>query len=228
MKKKILAFLVLLLVSVAVFASVESEAEENKAQSWGVYGGTSVLVSHIGASYNPGRWEFSGTFYTGFPNLAIIGYIAEIKAYNALVADEKKTSAKPNFFGYTRTAFKLAYMGNVAALFDLTGGKVFHLLVGASVSGAYSNIGDLLSIPDKINLGVVALDAVVKIQFNFAKHSGIYIASEFPLGGVMFIPNSEDNTKTDAFPFTFGVDGYLSAAATLLLFTTRVGYVFRF
>lgn len=228
MKKKILAFLVLLLVSVAVFAFADSDAVENKEQKWGVYGGTSYLVSHVGASYNMGRLEFSGTLYSGFPNIAIIGYTEGMKTYNNLTPEEKKTADKPKFSDYMLSAFQLAYMGNVSALFDLTGGEVFHFLIGASLSGAYSNLGALLSTSTKINIGVVALDAVMKIQFNFAKHSGIYIASELPLGGILFTPNSDDSSKTAAVPFTLGLDGYLTAAATLLVYTTRVGYVYRF
>lgn len=231
MSKKILAVLAVLFICVAVFATSEvSSNEDAKGSPWSVYGGTSYLVSHIGASYDIGRLELSGTLYSGFPNIAIICYSGEMKDYNSKTDEEKKTAEKPKFIDYIGPAFKLALLGNVSAMYDLTEGDKFDILVGASVSGAYSNLGEILESSEKLNIGVVALDAVAKVQFNFAKHSGIYIATELPLAGVLFAPNTdtESSQKTSVSFFTIGLDGYLGAALTLLAYTTRVGYVYSF
>ncbi len=221
MSKKILAVLAVLFICVAVFATSEvSSNEDAKGSPWSVYGGTSYLVSHIGASYDIGRLELSGTLYSGFPNIAIINYAEEMKKYNSMEEEAKKEASKPNFMEYLGQSFKMAYMGNVSAMYDLTKGDKFDILVGASVSGAYV---------DSLKLGAVALDAVAKVQFNFAKHSGIYIATELPLAGVLFKSNTdaENAKKTETHFFIVGKDVY-TLALYLSLYTARVGYVYSF
>ncbi len=228
MSKKILAVLAVLFICVAVFAtSAVSSSEEEKGSNWSIYGGTSYLVSHIGASYDIGRLELSGTLYSGFPNIAIINYVGDMKDYNSKTEEEKATTDKPKFIDYIGPAFKLALLGNVSAMYDLTSDDKFDVLVGTSISGAYSNLEEISA---KLHIGVVALDAVAKVQFNFAKHSGIYIATELPLAGVLFVPetNEEGVKKTNVSFFTIGMDGYLVAALNLLAYTTRVGYVYSF
>lgn len=211
MTKKITSVIIVLFLSAMLFAS-----------GWGVYGGSSYLVSHIGASYDLGRIEFSGTLYSGFPNVAVIGYISDVVDYNK----NPEERAKPNFLDYLLPSFRLAYLGNISAMYDLTKSDSFDLFIGASLSGAYSNLGALFESSEKFNIGIIALDAVSKVQFNFAGQSGIYIASELPLCGVIFTPG--EDKKTNVNFITPGLDGYFSAAFVLLCYTLRVGYVYRF
>lgn len=218
MNKKITALLIVLLLSIALFASSTDESKGD----WNIYAGSSYLVSHIGASYDFGRLEVGGTLYSGFPNIAIIGYAADMSDYKK--NPEEKT--KPNFVDYLLPAFRLAYMGNIGVMYDLTKSETFDFLIGASLSGAYSNLGAVLGSTEKFNIGIIALDVVSKVQFNFTRHSGIYIATELPLCGVAFTPGEENKTNVNFI--TPGLEGYLSAAFVLLLYTARVGYVYRF
>lgn len=230
MTKKILAILVVLFICVSVFAEMtDVSSVPTEKSNWSVYGGTSYFFSHLGVSYDIGRLQLGGTFYSGFPNIAIITYSKDIKEYNNMEEEAKKEATKPKFTDYIATAFKLAYMGNFSVLFDVTRGNKVDFFVGGAISGAYSNLGKALKADNDAKIGVVALDAVAKIKFNFAKHSGIYIATELPLGGVLFSPDSENEGKTAVNFFTVGgLDEYFTVLLMFLAYTTRVGYVYSF
>ena len=212
--KRILMVFVVLFVCIAVFAT-ESESNVKKTErknNWNIYGGTSYLVSHIGASYNVNQWEFGGTLYSGFPNIGIIGYLSS------------EGEEKPNLMELLGSSFKLIYAGNVSALYNLTKSDQLDFSVGLSLSGFYPNLKEILG--ESFQLGIVSLDIATKIQFNFENHSGIYISSELPIAGVIFSNQTEEDSKP--IFFTVSNSDYLGAVITLVAYTTRIGYVYRF
>ena len=208
--KKFLITLLILLVGFTAFAGVESKLN--------VYGGTSYMVSHIGASYNLDQWEFGGTLYSAFPNMGIIGYLGD---------KDSEEPSYPNIGGYLGAAFTLGYAGTVSATYDLIESENVDLNLGFSIAGMYTEALEDLGIKG----GVVSADTALKLQFNFGKHSGLYIATEVPLAGVLFLNQKDSSTgevTNSANFFTVSMDGYLSAVMMLMLYTSRIGYIYRF
>ncbi len=209
MKKFMVTLLVLALCCTA-FAGVESKLN--------VYGGTSYLVSHIGASYNLNQWEFGGTLYSAFPNMGIIGYLSD---------KDSEEPSYPNIFGYLGQSFKVGYAGTVSATYDVIKSKNVDFDLGFSIAGMYSDAFKGLGLQG----GIVSADAALKLQFNFGKHSGLYVATEVPLAGVLFLKQTDNDTgevTNSAQFFTVTLDGYFSAVAMLMAYTSRVGYIYRF
>lgn len=209
--KKFLVTLLVLVICFTAFAGVESKLN--------VYGGTSYMVSHIGASYNLGQWEFGGTLYSAFPNVGIINYVNEMKSY-----DPSGTAEKPNLLKMLGQSFSLGYAGNLSATYDVLKSDKVDLDLGFSIAGMYTEFLKDLG----VQLGVVSADVTMKLQFNFAKHSGIYVATELPIAGVLITRQTAEEVETNAKFFTVAMDGYLTAALSLVAYTTRVGYVYRF
>jgi len=215
--KRLLMVFVVLLACIAVFATESMGKEEMgiKKNNWNVYGGTSYLVSHIGASYNINRWEFGGTLYSGFPNIGIIAFLSN------------EEEEKPNLMSLLGMSFKLIYAGNISAMYDMAKSDKFDFLVGLSLSGFYPNLKEIFGDSiESFQLGIVSLDLATKIQFNFGKHSGIYISSELPIAGVI-LSNQTEGAEDPIF-FTVSNSDYLVAALALIAYTTRIGYVYRF
>ncbi len=212
--KRFFVTLFVLVLCFTAFAGVESKLN--------VYGGTSYMISHVGASYNLGKWEFGGTLYSAFPNIGIIGYVNEMKNY-----DPAGTEEKPNLLKLLGQSFTLGYAANVSASYDVIPSDNVDLNLGLSLSGMYTEfLKDLLG----VKFGIISADVTMKLQFNFAKHNGIYIATELPLAGVLISQQTtEENGKTKGVQFfTVAMEGYPQAALSLVLYTTRVGYVYRF
>ncbi len=212
--KKLLVTLLVLVLCFTAFAGVESKLN--------VYGGTSYMVSHVGASYNLGQWEFGGTLYSAFPNVGIIGYVNEMKNY-----DPSGTAEKPNLLKLLGESFTLGYAANVSASYDVIPSASVDLNLGLSLSGMYTEfLKDLLG----VKFGIVSADVTMKLQFNFSKHNGIYVATELPLAGVLISQQTteESGTTVGANFFTVAMEGYPQAALSLVIYTTRVGYVYRF
>ncbi len=209
--KKFLITLLVLVLCFSAFAGVESKLN--------VYGGTSYLVSHVGASYNLGQFDFGGTLYSAFPNVGIIGY------FNDKDAEDPTYS---NIFGYLGDCFKVGYAGTLSATYDLIKSEKVDFDLGLSIAGMYSELfKDLLG----AKFGIVSADVAMKLQFNFGKHSGLYLATEVPLAGVL-IANQKDSSTgeitTSANFFTVTLEGYASAVLALMAYTSRVGYIYRF
>ena len=206
--KKFLITLLILVVGFTAFAGVESKLN--------VYGGTSYLVSHVGASYNLGQWEFGGMLCSAFPNMGIIGY------FNDKDAEEP---SYPNIFGYLGASFKVGYAGTISATYDVIKSQNVDLDLGFSIAGLYSEA------IEGLKGGVVSADFALRLGFNFGKHSGIYVATEVPLAGALFL-NQKDSktgeTTNSAQFFTVSMDGYLSAVVMLMAYTSRIGYIYRF
>ncbi len=212
--KRFFVTLFVLVLCFTAFAGVESKLN--------VYGGTSYMISHVGASYNLGKWEFGGTLYSAFPNIGIIGYVDEMKNY-----DPAGTEEKPNLLKLLGQSFTLGYAANVSASYDVIPSDNVDLNLGLSISGMYTEfLKDLLG----VKFGIISADVTMKVQFNFAKHNGIYIATELPLAGVLISQQTteENGTTKGAQFFTVAMEGYPQAALSLVLYTTRVGYVYRF
>lgn len=214
--KRFLVTLLVLVICFAAFAGVESKLN--------VYGGTSYMVSHIGASYNLGQFEFGSTLYSAFPNTGIIAYVNEMKNY-----DPSGTEEKPNLLQLMGQSFLLGYAGTLSATYDVIGSENVDLDLGVSLAGMYTEFLKDLG----VKLGVVSADVTMKLQFNFAEHSGLYVATELPLAGMLISSqtteeNGETKVTNGAHFFTVAMEGYLTAAIALVAYTTRVGYVYRF
>lgn len=206
--KKLLVILMVLCVGFTAFA------EESKS-NLNVFGGTSLYVSHIGASYSVEDWEFGGMLCSAFPNVGLISYLSATEEEN------------PNLLNYLGESFKLGYAGTIYASYDLIESEAVDFDLGLSIAGLYSEFLKALGLDAKF--GIVSADVSTKLQFNFGKHSGLYFASELPLAGVAIVnQKTDDGTTNEATFFTFAMDGYLTAALTLAVYTTRVGYVYRF
>jgi len=206
-KKSIAIIAILAIVCFAAFAAQMEETTE-KNSGWSVNAGTSYMVSHLGGAYNLGRWEFGVNLYTGFPNLAIIGY-----------ANDSENSS---FADLVKESFKIAYAGSIGALYDITKGDKFDVDLGLAVSGLYSGY--------LFKLGVVSFDFAARIKYNPSKHSGIYIATEIPLAGVLLMQQDSESgeTTTSAVPIIALSQEFLPVIPVFMLYTTRIGYVYSF
>lgn len=216
LKRKLLVVLLVLAVGFTAFAS---------EGSWNVYGGTSYMITHVGASYSLGQFEFGGNLYSAFPNVGLISYITDSKEYDPASGNEK-----PNLFKYWGNSFQLGYAGTVSASYDVIKSKNVDFDLGLSIAGMYTELFEGLGLKG----GVVSADATMKFQCNFGEHSGIYVATEIPLAGVLLLNQTVKNddgttevTNTAHF-FTFTLDGYLSAVVMLMAYTSRIGYIYRF
>lgn len=123
-QRKVIAILAILaVVCISAFAVDAKQTPANtKDSGWSINAGTAYGVSHIGASYNLGRWEFGGNLYSGFPNILILSYL------NATEED------RPDFLDALKLSFSLAYAGNVSALYDVTKGDKFDVDLGFALS----------------------------------------------------------------------------------------------
>ena len=206
--KKLLVILMVLCVGFTAFA------EESKS-NLNVFGGTSLYVSHIGASYSVEDWEFGGMLCSAFPNVGLISYLSATEEEN------------PNLLNYLGESFKLGYAGTIYASYDLIESEAVDFDLGLSIAGMYSEALEDLGIKG----GVVSADVAFRLGFNFGKHSGIYVATEVPLAGVLFLNQKDGDTgevtNTAQF-FTVTMDGYLSAVVMLMAYTSRIGYIYRF
>lgn len=128
--KKVIAILAILaVVCISAFAVDAKQTPANaKDSGWSINAGTAYVVSHIGASYNLGRWEFGGNLYSGFPNILILSYL------NTTEED------RPDFLDALKLSFSLAYAGNVSALYDVTKGDKFDVDLGFALSGLYTEL----------------------------------------------------------------------------------------
>lgn len=219
--KKVVAILAILaIVCVSAFA-VEAETPVKKS-NWSINAGTAYMVSHIGGSYNLGRWEFGGNLYSGFPNLAILGYMNELEN-----RDAENPEDNASLLDYVKFSFQVAYAGNVNALYDVTKSDKFDVDLGFAISGLYTEILDFLG----VKAGVISLDLAARLKWNLNEHSGIYVATELPLAGIMMSTQTDKDTgevTNNAAPFAVLTPEYIQAALVLLIYTTRIGYVYSF
>lgn len=215
--KKVIAILAILaVVCISAFAVDAKQTPANaKDSGWSINAGTAYGVSHIGASYNLGRWEFGGNLYSGFPNILILSYL------NTTEED------RPDFLDALKLSFSLAYAGNVSALYDVTKGDKFDVDLGFALSGLYTELFKELGRKG----GIISLDLAVRFKYNLNKQSGIYVATELPLAGIV-LTNQKDSesgeTTKEVIPFAVLTPEFFSASLVLLLYTTRIGYVYSF
>lgn len=215
--KKVIAILAILaVVCISAFAVDAKQTPANaKDSGWSINAGTAYGVSHIGASYNLGRWEFGGNLYSGFPNFLILSYL------NTTEED------RPDFLDALKLSFSLAYAGNVSALYDVTKGDKFDVDLGFALSGLYTELFKERGFKG----GIISLDLAVRFKYNLNRQSGIYVATELPLAGIVLI-NQKDSksgeTTNEVVPFAVLTPEFFSASLVLLLYTTRIGYVYSF
>lgn len=215
--KKVIAILAILaVVCISAFAVDAKQTPANaKDSGWSINAGTAYVVSHIGASYNLGRWEFGGNLYSGFPNILILSYL------NTTEED------RPDFLDALKLSFSLAYAGNVSALYDVTKGDKFDVDLGFALSGLYTELFKELGLKG----GIISLDLAARFKYNLNRQSGIYVATELPLAGIV-LTNQKDSesgeTTNEVVPFAVLTPEFFSASLVLLLYTTRIGYVYSF
>lgn len=215
--KKVIAILAILaVVCISAFAVDAKQTPANaKDSGWSINAGTAYGVSHIGASYNLGRWEFGGNLYSGFPNILILSYL------NTTEED------RPDFLDALKLSFSLAYAGNVSALYDVTKGDKFDVDLGFALSGLYTELFKELGLKG----GIISLDLAARFKYNLNRQSGIYVATELPLAGIV-LTNQKDSesgeTTNEVVPFAVLTPEFFSASLVLLLYTTRIGYVYSF
>lgn len=215
--KKVIAILAILaVVCISAFAVDAKQTPANaKDSGWSINAGTAYVVSHIGASYNLGRWEFGGNLYSGFPNILILSYL------NTTEED------RPDFLDALKLSFSLAYAGNVSALYDVTKGDKFDVDLGFALSGLYTELFKELGLKG----GIISLDLAARFKYNLNRKSGIYVATELPLAGIV-LTNQKDSeggeTTNEVVPFAVLTPEFFSASLFLLLYTTRIGYVYSF
>lgn len=215
--KKVIAILAILaVVCISAFAVDAKQTPANaKDSGWSINAGTAYGVSHIGASYNLGRWEFGGNLYSGFPNILILSYL------NTTEED------RPDFLDALKLSFSLAYAGNVSALYDVTKGDKFDVDLGFALSGLYTELFKELGLKG----GIISLDLAARFKYNLNRQSGIYVATELPLAGIV-LTNQKDSesgeTTKEVIPFAVLTPEFFSASLVLLLYTTRIGYVYSF
>lgn len=215
--KKVIAILAILaVVCISAFAVDAKQTPANaKDSGWSINAGTAYGVSHIGASYNLGRWEFGGNLYSGFPNILILSYL------NTTEED------RPDFLDALKLSFSLAYAGNVSALYDVTKGDKFDVDLGFALSGLYTELFKELGLKG----GIISLDLAARFKYNLNRKSGIYVATELPLAGIV-LTNQKDSesgeTTKEVIPFAVLTPEFFSASLVLLLYTTRIGYVYSF
>lgn len=215
--KKVIAILAILaVVCISAFAVDAKQTPANaKDSGWSINAGTAYVVSHIGASYNLGRWEFGGNLYSGFPNILILNYL------NTTEED------RPDFLDALKLSFSLAYAGNVSALYDVTKGDKFDVDLGFALSGLYTELFKELGLKG----GIISLDLAARFKYNLNRKSGIYVATELPLAGIV-LTNQKDSesgeTTNEVVPFAVLTPEFFSASLFLLLYTTRIGYVYSF
>lgn len=215
--KKVIAILAILaVVCISAFAVDAKQTPANaKDSGWSINAGTAYGVSHIGASYNLGRWEFGGNLYSGFPNILILSYL------NTTEED------RPDFLDALKLSFSLAYAGNVSAFYDVTKGDKFDVDLGFALSGLYTELFKELGLKG----GIISLDLAARFKYNLNRKSGIYVATELPLAGIV-LTNQKDSesgeTTNEVVPFAVLTPEFFSASLVLLLYTTRIGYVYSF
>ncbi len=215
--KKVIAILAILaVVCISAFAVDAKQAPANaKDSGWSINAGTAYGVSHIGASYNLGRWEFGGNLYSGFPNILILSYLNTTE------------ENRPDFLDALKLSFSLAYAGNVSALYDVTKGDKFDVDLGFALSGLYTELFKELGLKG----GIISLDLAARFKYNLNRKSGIYVATELPLAGIV-LTNQKDaesgETTNEVVPFAVLTPEFFSASLVLLLYTTRIGYVYSF
>lgn len=216
-QRKVIAILAILaVVCISAFAVDAKQTPANaKDSGWSINAGTAYGVSHIGASYNLGRWEFGGNLYSGFPNILILSYL------NTTEED------RPDFLDALKLSFSLAYAGNVSALYDVTKGDKFDVDLGFALSGLYTELFKELGLKG----GIISLDLAARFKYNLNRQSGIYVATELPLAGIV-LTNQKDSesgeTTNEVVPFAVLTPEFFSASLVLLLYTTRIGYVYSF
>ena len=145
--------------------------------------------------------------------MGIIGYFDEKDA---------EEPSYPNIFGYLGASFKVGYAGTISATYDVIKSQNVDLDLGLSIAGMYSEV------IEGYKGGVVSADFALRLGFNFGKHSGIYVATEVPLAGALFLNQKDSKTTNSAQFFTVSMDGYLSAVVMLMAYTSRIGYIYRF
>ncbi len=215
--KKVIAILAILaVVCISAFAVDAKQTPANaKDSGWSINAGTAYGVSHIGASYNLGRWEFGGNLYSGFPNILILSYL------NTTEED------RPDFLDALKLSFSLAYAGNVGALYDVTKSDKFDVDLGFALSGLYTELFK----ESGLKGGIISLDLAARFKYNLNRQSGIYVATELPLAGIV-LTNQKDSesgeTTKEVVPFAVLTPEFFSASLALLLYTTRIGYVYSF
>lgn len=216
-QRKVIAILAILaVVCISAFAVDAKQTPANtKDSGWSINAGTAYGASHIGASYNLGRWEFGGNLYSGFPNILILSYL------NATEED------RPDFLDALKLSFSLAYAGNVSALYDVTKGDKFDVDLGFAFSGLYTELFK----ESGLKGGIISLDLAARFKYNLNRQSGIYVATELPLAGIV-LTNQKDSesgeTTKEVVPFAVLTPEFFSASLALLLYTTRIGYVYSF
>lgn len=215
--KKILCLLFVLLFAVtSVFA----------ADGLSLFGGTSLYLSHIGASYREGQFEFGASYYTTFPNLAIMSIVEQAQDHAGDPANIAPVT--PSFVG--SALWESLILGGIVSIdtsVDVIPSKTFDLNLGLSGCAviAPAVFGD-------DPLTILAMCATLKTGWNFNDHSGIYLGTQFPLAALVIGFDEVDGKRNLDYNFCsiipYDDDSFLFIGYVLSIYTAKIGYIYHF
>lgn len=216
MKKVLFLSLISLLVISSAFA----------ADGLSLFGGTSLYLSHIGASYREGQFEFGASYYTTFPNLAIISIVEQAQDHAG--DPENMEPVTPAFVGSALwESLTLGGIVSVDTSVDVIPSKTFDLNLGLSGCAV---IAPALFGDDPLT--VLAMCATLKAGWNFNDHSGIYFGTQFPLAALSIGFDEIDGKRELDYDLCsivpFDDDSFLLIGYVLSVYTAKIGYIHHF
>lgn len=216
MKKVLFLSLISLLVISSAFA----------ADGLSLFGGASLYLSHIGASYREGQFEFGASYYTTFPNLAILSIVE--KAQDHARDPENVEPVTPSFVG--GVLWESLILGGIVSIdtsVDVIPAKSFDLNLGLSGCAV---IAPALFGDDP--LAILAMSATAKATWNFNDHSGIYLGTQFPLAALVIGFDEVDGKRNLDYNFCsiipYDDDSFLFIGYVLSIYTAKIGYIYHF
>lgn len=216
MKKFLCLILVILFVATSAFA----------ADGFDIHAGTSLYLTHVGASYNEGPFELGVSFNTAFPNLAIAAIVQQ--AIDHASAPESFEAVTPEFVG--GALFESLILGAILSVdtsVDVVPSKKFDLDLGLS--------GCAVVAPELFGddpFTILAMCASLRATWNFNEHSGLYFGTQFPLAALTLGFDEVDGKRTLDTEFCsivpYDDDSFLLVGYIVSVYTARIGYVYHF
>lgn len=207
-------FVCIILLILIVFSSTLFASEEKEKIGLNLSAGFGVYVSHVGLTYDVGRWEFGGNLDTGFPNLFIVGMVSGF-------SDNKDASEPKSAWDIISSSFSSsfsAFGGDITAKYDLIKNWRNDLDLGLGFAGIAVPIA-------KTYVGFIELCA--RYTFKFNQNWGMYIDANLPVfffGKVGLFSGDGDD-----IPFIYGspfasLDGFGVGFTIMGLTGTRLGF----
>lgn len=210
MKKTILiTLLILFIFSLPLFAG-----EEKEKIGLNLSAGVGVYVSHVGLTYDVGRWEFGGNIDTGFPNLFIISMVDDFEGNK----DSSEPKSAWDIISQSFLTSFSAFGGDLTAKYDVIKNWRNDLDLGLGFAG--------IAVPMlKTYVGFIELCA--RYTFKFNQNWGMYIDANLPVfffGKIgLFSGDDDDIPLVYGSPFA-SPDG-LGVGFTIMGLTgTRLGF----